>query len=164
MIHQSLLPLTISTLAVDVVNNLRAHGHTLALAESCTGGMLSMALTDVSGSSAVFTHGFITYANAAKTQCLGVTEALLAQHGAVSEPVARAMADGAKRVSGATHTLAITGIAGPDGGTIDKPVGTVFIALATPSQTLVKHYTFSGNRLLVRLESIKAALSLLLSP
>jgi nicotinamide-nucleotide amidase len=113
-----------------VVERLRARGETLALAESCTGGALASRVTDVPGSSAVFTHGFVTYANAAKETLLGVSPALLAACGAVSAEVALAMAEGALAASGADHALAVTGIAGPDGGSPEKPVGTVWIARA----------------------------------
>ena len=118
------------SLEETVIRLFTAKGWTLATAESCTGGLISNRITDVAGSSAVFTHGFITYANEAKREVLGVAEALLQQHGAVSEEVACAMADGALRVSGADAAVAVTGIAGPGGGTDEKPVGTVWIAWA----------------------------------
>lgn len=120
-----------SSLEAVVVKMLAAAGKTLAIAESCTGGMICHRITNVPGSSAVFTHGFITYANAAKMSLLGVTEHDLSTYGAVSEVVARAMADGALRASGADIAVAVTGIAGPDGGTAEKPVGTAWIGLAT---------------------------------
>jgi nicotinamide-nucleotide amidase len=119
-----------SSLEAAVVRGLLERGWTLATAESCTGGLIASRLTDVPGASAVFTHGFVTYANEAKVSLLGVPEELLAVRGAVSEPVARAMAEGALRASGADVAVAVTGIAGPDGGTPEKPVGTVFLALA----------------------------------
>ena len=103
---------------------------TLATAESCTGGLLAATLTEIPGSSAVLNRGFVTYSNASKTDLLGVSPELIATHGAVSEEVVRAMAEGALRKSGATFALATTGIAGPDGGTPEKPVGTVWLALA----------------------------------
>lgn len=118
------------SLEETVIRLFAAKGWTLATAESCTGGLISSRITDVAGSSAVFTHGFITYANEAKRDVLGVDEALLQRHGAVSEEVARAMAEGALRVSGADAAVAVTGIAGPGGGTDDKPVGTVWLAWA----------------------------------
>ncbi|MEI7928413.1 MAG: competence/damage-inducible protein A [Verrucomicrobiales bacterium] len=118
------------SLEETVIRLFTAKGWTLATAESCTGGLISNRLTDVAGSSVVFTHGFITYANEAKREVLGVTEALLRRHGAVSEEVARAMAEGALRVSGASAAVAVTGIAGPGGGTDEKPVGTVWLAWA----------------------------------
>ena len=119
-----------------VVRRLRDLGQTAATAESCTGGLIANRLTNVPGASAVFGWGFVTYANEAKQRVLGVPSDLIARHGAVSEPVARAMAEGALRVSGADHAVAVTGIAGPDGGTADKPIGTVWIALASKDQTL----------------------------
>lgn len=106
---------------------------TLALAESCTGGHLANRLTNVAGASAVLLAGWVTYSNAAKEQCLGVSAATLTVHGAVSEATAREMAEGARRESGATYALSVTGIAGPSGGSDLKPVGTAFIGLATPS-------------------------------
>jgi nicotinamide-nucleotide amidase len=109
----------------------------LATAESCTGGLVANRITDVPGSSAVFTHGFVTYANEAKRDVLGVPQELLDAHGAVSEPVVRAMAEGALRVSGADIAVAVTGIAGPDGGTPEKPVGTVWLAWASKGRETI---------------------------
>jgi nicotinamide-nucleotide amidase len=126
-----------SHLEATVVKLLAAKGLKLATAESCTGGQISNRITDVPGSSAVFTHGFITYANEAKRDLLGVPQEMLDEHGAVSEPVAQAMADGALRISGADIAVAVTGIAGPDGGTPDKPVGTVWIAWAAKGHRTV---------------------------
>jgi nicotinamide-nucleotide amidase len=114
-----------------VVDQLTARGETLAIAESCTGGGLANRITNVPGASAVFLQGFVTYSNEAKTAALGVDQALIRAHGAVSHEVAGAMADGARRAAGADHALATTGIAGPGGGTAEKPVGCVYIALAT---------------------------------
>ena len=132
-------------------------------AESCTGGLLGGALTAVAGSSAVVDRGFVTYSNAAKAQLLGVPVALLKEHGAVSEPVARAMAEGALRALGDTALSAgITGIAGPGGGTADKPVGLVHIAASrTGGPTLHARNIFSGDREAVRLASVAAALDLM---
>jgi len=118
------------TLEELVVGRLREIGKTLAVAESCTGGNLANRITNVPGSSEVFLQGFVTYANEAKTRALAVPSELIAAHGAVSEPAARAMAEGALRESGADFALSTTGIAGPGGGTPEKPVGTVFLALA----------------------------------
>jgi len=135
--------------------------HTIATAESCTGGLLSALLTELPGASACFTHGFITYANDAKI-ALGVNAALIAQHGAVSEPVAKAMAEAALRAAGSSMALAITGIAGPGGGTAQKPVGTVHIALAMrDGATQHRHHHFVGDRASVRLQAIAAALAML---
>ncbi|MEI8038848.1 MAG: competence/damage-inducible protein A [Verrucomicrobiota bacterium] len=119
-----------ASLEATVVRILTDKRLVLATAESCTGGLIANRITDVPGASAVFSHGFVTYANAAKTGVLGVAPADLASHGAVSEVVARQMAAGALRVSGADLAVAVTGIAGPDGGTPEKPVGTAWIGLA----------------------------------
>ena len=119
-----------SSLEATVVRLLTERHLTLATAESCTGGLIANRLTDVPGASAVFTHGFVTYANQAKTSLLGVSEQALVTHGAVSEPVARAMAEGALAASGSTLAVAVTGVAGPSGGTPEKPVGTAWIAVA----------------------------------
>jgi nicotinamide-nucleotide amidase len=128
------------TLEEVVVRELTARRLSLATAESCTGGMIANRLTNVPGASQVFWGGVISYANAAKDSLLGVAPALLAEHGAVSEPVARAMAEGARLRSGADYALAVTGIAGPGGGSDAKPVGTVFIGLAAPGRTsTVRH-------------------------
>jgi nicotinamide-nucleotide amidase len=116
-----------------VVRMLTEKGATLATAESCTGGLIASRVTDISGASAVFTHGFVTYSNEAKHQLIGVQEETLRRHGAVSEEVAREMALGAQRVSGANFAISVTGIAGPTGGTEEKPVGTVCFGIATPT-------------------------------
>jgi nicotinamide-nucleotide amidase len=120
-----------------VVRLLRGGGKTVAVAESCTGGHLADRLTDVPGASECFLGGWVTYSNEAKVRDLGVGEALLAEHGAVSEPVARAMAEGARLRSGADYGIAVTGIAGPGGGSEVKPVGTVYMALASEGATQV---------------------------
>jgi nicotinamide-nucleotide amidase len=148
-----------SSLEATVVRLLTRQGWRLATAESCTGGLVSNRVTDVPGSSAVFTHGFITYANEAKRDVLGVPQALLDEHGAVSEPVAIAMADGALRVSGADIAVAVTGIAGPDGGTPDKPVGTVWIAWAAKGRpTVAVKQIHPRNRKDFKLATSQAAL------
>jgi len=145
-----------------VVDLLKAKQQTVATAESCTGGDLASRITNVSGASAVFGHGFITYANEAKTKHLGVPAELIAQHGAVSELVAKAMAEGALQTSEATHALACTGIAGPTGGTEEKPVGTVFIALATRDDcTEVRKLFFPGARDRFKMLTTQAALEML---
>jgi nicotinamide-nucleotide amidase len=121
-----------------IIRELTAGKHTLALAESCTGGLIAHRLTNVPGASAVLLAGLVTYANAAKQKFVGVRAETLAAHGAVSEPVAREMAEGARRETGADFALAVTGIAGPSGGTPGKPVGTVFMAVASDAGTVVK--------------------------
>ncbi|HXE54327.1 MAG TPA: competence/damage-inducible protein A [Tepidisphaeraceae bacterium] len=134
---------------------------TVATAESCTGGWLGKMITDVPGSSAYFAHGWITYANQAKEQLLAVPPELLRQHGAVSEPVVLAMAGGAKARANSTFALAISGIAGPDGGTPIKPVGTVCIALAHPGGADARTFLFPGDREFIRDRAAKMALTLL---
>lgn len=135
------------SLETVVVETLIARGATLAVAESCTGGFIANKLTNVPGASRVFLAGYVTYANEAKTSALGVDAALIAAHGAVSEPVVRAMAEGAVRAAGAKFGLATTGIAGPDGGSEEKPVGTVFIALAEAGKdTVVQRHCFPTDR------------------
>jgi nicotinamide-nucleotide amidase len=121
-------------------------GMTLALAESCTGGMIAQRITSVSGSSRYFLEGAVTYGNAAKTRQLGVDATLLVEKGAVSGEVASAMAKGIRQAAGSDLGLAVTGIAGPDGGTDGKPVGTVFISMAAPAGCWTKRFQFSGSR------------------
>ncbi|HET9598220.1 MAG TPA: competence/damage-inducible protein A [Anaeromyxobacteraceae bacterium] len=137
-------------LAPRVVALLQARRERLALGESCTGGLVAEMVTSVAGSSEVFDLGVVAYANAAKGALLGVPEALLAAHGAVSEPVARAMAEGARRAAGTTWGIGVTGIAGPGGGTEEKPVGTVHMALAGPEGTSAWMKRFLGDRDRVR--------------
>jgi len=120
--------------------------HTVAIAESCTGGMISSLLTDLPGSSAYLLEGLVTYSNEAKQRHLGVSSADLEVHGAVSEPVALAMARGVRERSGADFGIATTGVAGPDGGTEDKPVGTVWIALADASGVTARRYQLMRER------------------
>ncbi len=125
---------------------LTGAGLTLALGESCTGGLIACMLTSQPGASNFLERGAVTYADSAKLDWLQVPLPILRQHGAVSEPCAKAMAEGLRRVADTDLALAVTGIAGPDGGTADKPVGTVFIALASPQGTHVKRYRFHGER------------------
>jgi nicotinamide-nucleotide amidase len=123
-----------------LIKLLTAREETLALAESCTGGHIANRLTNVPGASAVLLAGLVTYSNAAKIKFLGVDAQTIERHGAVSEPVARQMAEGAKNQAGATYAISVTGIAGPSGGSAEKPVGTVFIGLAGPFETVVRHH------------------------
>ena len=130
-----------------IVRLLTERKQTLAVAESCTGGYISHRLTNVPGASAVFSAGLITYSNDAKQKFLTVRAETLAQHGAVSEAVAREMAEGARRAVGTDYAIAVTGIAGPGGGTPDKPVGTVFIGVASAKETRVFRRFNPGERL-----------------
>ena len=147
---------------------LLARGWKIALAESCTGGMVCATLTELSGSSEWFERGYITYSNQAKTECLGVPAELIESYGAVSEPVARAMAQGAQRNAGANIGVSITGIAGPTGGTAEKPVGTVCFGWTMPNARS-KHVTtcqtklFSGDRQEIRQQATEYALAGLLA-
>jgi nicotinamide-nucleotide amidase len=137
---------------------LTARGWMLATAESCTGGLVAAACTDLSGSSAWFERGFVTYSNTAKTELLGVDPDLLARHGAVSEVVARAMAFGALRRSAAQVSVAVTGIAGPTGGTVDKPVGTVWFGFSVEGQLSSETCRFDGDRAAIRAATVRHAL------
>ena len=151
--------LTIECLASRVGEILSARHRLLVSAESCTGGWLAKAITDIAGSSQWFERGFITYSNAAKVGQLGVAETVLEQEGAVSEAVVREMALGALDRSQGHFAVAISGIAGPDGGSADKPVGTVWIAWATMVPAVVtKLYRFEGNRETIRRAAVIAAL------
>jgi len=139
---------------------LLARGWRLATAESCTGGLIAASCTALSGSSAWFERGFVTYSNEAKTELLGVPAELIAQHGAVSEPVALAMAQGALQRARAEVAVAVTGIAGPTGGSADKPVGTVWVAWAlqgAPAHATCHH--FDGDRAQVRAATVRDALA-----
>lgn len=150
-----------TTLEAAVVQLLRERGRTVACAESCTGGGLGARLTSVPGSSAAFQGGVISYSNEAKTALLGVPRDLLETHGAVSAPVAEAMARGARERLGADYALSITGVAGPDGGTSEKPVGLVYIGVATPERVFATENHFIGIREDVRRRSTQVALQLL---
>jgi nicotinamide-nucleotide amidase len=140
---------------------LEARRMTLATAESCTGGLIAAALTAIPGSSAVVTRGYVTYSNEAKHEMLGVPDGLFGAVGAVSEEVARAMAEGALRVSGAGMALSCTGIAGPGGATAGKPVGLVYIGCATRAgPAIVGRHVFPGDRAAVRAATVAAAFAL----
>ena len=156
------LPDDIASLAAETIAALRAAGITVATAESCTGGLIAGALTSVSGSSDVVYGGFVTYANEAKIAMIGVPFSLLRQFGAVSKEVAMAMADGAHAAAGTHLAIAVTGIAGPDGGSADKPVGLVHFSVATEDGTTHLKKVFSGNRDEVRHATVVQALKLVL--
>ncbi|MDO9572120.1 MAG: CinA family protein [Hydrogenophaga sp.] len=141
---------------------LKARAQFMATAESCTGGLIAGACTEVSGSSEWFERGFVTYSNAAKCELLGVPAALIEAHGAVSEPVARAMAAGAVVNAHAHWSVAVTGIAGPTGGSAEKPVGTVWFGWATPMGVFTEHQHFDGDRAAVRQATVAHALAGLL--
>jgi nicotinamide-nucleotide amidase len=141
-----------------VADLLKAHGWKLATAESCTGGLIAACCTDVAGSSDWFDRGFVTYSNAAKTEMLGVDAALIAQHGAVSEAVVRAMVQGARQHSDAQVAVAVTGVAGPGGGSAAKPVGTVWLGWATPAGVVTELQHFAGDRAQVRAATVQRAL------
>jgi len=157
------LPEALTAKADDVLALCRQHGLMLATAESCTGGLVAAALTAIPGSSSVVERGFVTYSNHAKIEMLGVPGALIEAHGAVSAEVARAMAEGAVSHSRADVSLSITGIAGPDGGSASKPVGTVHIAAALRGTlTLHRACLFAGDRESVREQSALVALDLII--
>jgi nicotinamide-nucleotide amidase len=152
---QELLMPELSGLVADL---LLKHQWMLTTAESCTGGMIAATCTDLPGSSLWFERGFVTYSNAAKTELLGVDATLIAQHGAVSEPVVRAMVLGALAHSHAQVAVAVTGVAGPSGGSPEKPVGTVWLGWATPDQIVTERCHFEGDRQAVRRSTVKHAL------
>jgi nicotinamide-nucleotide amidase len=149
-------------LVLELARELKRRGLMMATAESCTGGLIAGACTDVSGSSDWFERGFVTYSNAAKTELLGVPAELIHQHGAVSEPVARAMAAGAVAHSPVQLAVAVTGVAGPTGGSADKPVGTVWFGWVTPAGTFTERQRFDGDRAAVRAATVRHALAGLL--
>lgn len=144
-----------------LVSRLRELGHTLSCAESCTGGLLSGRIIDVAGVSDVYKAGFVTYANEAKEKHLGVSADTLREYGAVSEQVAAQMVLGACKASGSSVSLATTGIAGPGGGTKEKPVGLVYIACGSPDEIVVDKCQFNGSRSEIRQASAEHALEML---
>ncbi len=154
---------TTAILVEQLAGRLRQQSLMMATAESCTGGLIAGACTDLSGSSDWFERGMVSYSNAAKTELLGVPAALIKHHGAVSEPVARAMAEGALAHSHAQCAVAVTGIAGPTGGSAGKPVGTVWFAWATPRGVSSELQCFSGDRATVRQATVIHALAGLVS-
>lgn len=149
---------SINQTSVELAARLKSRNIVIATAESCTGGWVSEAITAVSGSSAWFDRGFVTYSNAAKQEMLGVQQSTLEKYGAVSEETAREMASGAIRQSQADVSVSITGIAGPDGGTTEKPVGTVWFAWASQQKTAAVCHVLSGDRQQVRKQAVLIAL------
>jgi nicotinamide-nucleotide amidase len=150
--------------ASALLDAFRARGLLLATAESCTGGLIAAALTEIAGSSDVVDRGFVTYSNAAKAEMLGVPAEMIASYGAVSEPVARAMAEGALQRSNAAVTIAVTGIAGPGGGSPDKPVGTVWLGCACRRDpTITECRVFPGDRSAIRTATVLRAFELIRS-
>ena len=163
--NKELLALDTSALDANLTQislELLKHSHLLATAESCSGGMIAAACTDLAGSSQWFERGFVTYSNAAKVEMLGVPAALIEQEGAVSEAVARAMADGALAHSQAHVSLAVTGVAGPTGGSEAKPVGTVWFAWCVNGETHSEMQHFAGDRAAIRAATVRYALQRLL--
>lgn len=154
---------TLTTTAQLLINNLRAKKKFLATAESCTGGLISAIITDIPGASEVFERGFVTYSNASKIDLLTVPTFYMEEYGAVSMETVIAMAEGALLMSRADISVAVTGCAGPDGGTADKPVGTVFIACAVKNATTnYQKFNFTGNRQEVRNSTVMEAFNMLL--
>ncbi|MDR7149605.1 nicotinamide-nucleotide amidase [Hydrogenophaga palleronii] len=151
------------TLVETLASELKSRGLMMATAESCTGGLIAGACTELSGSSDWFERGFVTYSNVAKVELLGVPAELIDTHGAVSEPVARAMAAGAVAHSKAQLTVSVTGVAGPTGGTPEKPVGTVWFGWATPQGVFTEHQRFDGDRAAIRQATVSHALAGLLA-
>ena len=153
-----MIPSTLA-LAEHLVRQLRDSRWTLGIGESCTGGLLSAYLTHAPGVSAVITHGFLCYSNLAKQDLLGVEQDVMVEYGSVSEPVAIQMAEGAAAAARADVGLGMTGIAGPTGGSLEKPVGTVFAAVSVHGTTQSRSWHFDGNRARVREESVKGFLT-----
>ncbi len=152
----------LSALTQNLAQRLQGLGWSMATAESCTGGLIAARCTDLAGSSLWFERGFVTYSNAAKTELLGVPSALIEQHGAVSQSVACAMASGAVTHSAAQVALAVTGIAGPGGGSPQKPVGTVWLAWCVHGQVSAQLQHFEGDRHSIRMSTVEFALKGLL--
>ena len=142
----------------ELVQKLIQKEMTISTAESCTGGMIAAAITDVAGASGVFKEGFVTYCDEAKNEILGVDAKLLQKYSAVSEQVAEAMARGAAKKAGADCAISVTGIAGPDGGTKDKPVGLVYIGFMVGNTVIVEKHLFDGDRREVRRQAAERAI------
>jgi nicotinamide-nucleotide amidase len=147
---------------LNLSNTLKKLSLKLVTAESCTGGLISTLITEIAGSSAIFERGYVTYSNEAKIECLGVPNSIIDQHGAVSEQTARAMAEGALKHSHANVAISVTGIAGPTGGTDEKPVGLVYFGFAIQGQpTVTKKKIFTGNREQIRTAAASYAITTL---
>jgi nicotinamide-nucleotide amidase len=159
-----MFPPPLLRMAEEVIAKAKAQGITITTAESCTGGLLAACLTEIAGASYVFEFGFVSYANEAKMDLLGVPTDLLARHGAVSEAVARAMAEGARNHARADLALAVTGIAGPAGGSAEKPVGLVHLAAASATRATAHEIHRFGaiGRAAIRMKAVEAALALAL--
>ena len=153
-----MFPLSLYQLAETTLHQLRRQGDTIGSVESCTGGLIGATFTEVPGSSDVFMGGLMTYSNALKHALAQVPEALIAQHGAVSEPVARAMAEGGRSVLGVDWCVSATGVAGPGGGTAEKPVGCVHVAIAHARGCWHAKLQLSGDRTDIRLHTVRALL------
>jgi len=151
----------VETIEETVARLLTDRGLTIGTAESCTGGLLAKRLTDVAGSTTYMDRGVVTYSNRSKVELLGVPETIIVEHGAVSPETARAMAEGIRRISGTDIGISITGIAGPGGGSPEKPVGLVYIGLATADGVTVQRFVFPGDRAEVRLATSSAALEMI---
>ena len=146
-------------LAARLVRRLKKEGWSLSVAESCTGGLLASSFTDISGASEWFTQGWVTYSNESKISLLGVNPTKLEKHGAVSHAVALGMAKGAQLSSGSGVSISVTGVAGPDGGSSEKPIGTVFVSWALRSGALrTERFLFEGDRSVVRAQTVVKAL------
>jgi nicotinamide-nucleotide amidase len=152
----------ISKVIQQIAQRLRDKGSQLCTAESCTGGLIAKSFTDLAGSSDWFERGFVTYSNEAKIEMLAVPASVIQDYGAVSEAVAVAMANGALQFSRANYSIAVTGVAGPGGGSDEKPVGTVWIAVAGKDQTRASHFQFDGDREAVRNATLQSALEMTL--
>lgn len=145
-----------------IASELRKKRLKVCTAESCTGGLIAKSFTDLAGSSDWFERGFVTYSNQSKSEMIDVPESVIEKYGAVSEAVANAMASGALKHSAANVSVAVTGVAGPDGGSVEKPVGTVWIAVASEKQLIAKKFLFDGDREAIRLATMQNAIEMLL--
>jgi len=152
----------VDTLIAQLAAQLSEKKLMVATAESCTGGLIAKSLTDLAGSSDWFERGFVTYSNAAKIEMIGVPESVIAEYGAVSEAVANSMASGARHHSAAECSIAVTGVAGPAGGSDEKPIGTVWISVAIKDQVFTQKYLFAGDRDAIRQATMLQAIQNLL--